>query len=172
MSYWACARLESRREAVARHFLQLAGYEVYIPQLREQRLKRHRRIEIIAALFPAYGFIAIQQQWHSARWTIGVTAIIMDGVAPARVPDQVIDEIQRREVRGAVQLPKGPDMKMGERVRVSGGLFQGQLGLYAGQAPHERVAVLLALLGGQTRVILPKGDIESWSSSGPGQPDD
>jgi transcriptional antiterminator RfaH len=160
MAYWACARLESRREAVAQRFLELAGYQVYIPQMREQRLRRSRRVEIIAPLFPAYGFIAIERQWHSARWSIGVIAIIMDGESPARVPDQMIDAIRRREVRGAVQLPKGPDMKIGERVRVSGGLFHGQLGLYAGQAPHERVAVLLALLGGQTRVILPRGDIE------------
>jgi hypothetical protein len=43
MSYWSCARLEPRREAVAQHFLKLAGYEVYIPQVREQRLRRSRR---------------------------------------------------------------------------------------------------------------------------------
>jgi hypothetical protein len=32
--------------------------------------------------------------------------------------------------------------------------------IYAGQAPHERVAVLLALLGGHQRVTLPKDYIE------------
>ena len=37
-----------------------------------------------------------------------------------------------REVRGAVELPKAPGMKVGARARVSGGTFQGQLGLYAG----------------------------------------
>jgi hypothetical protein len=56
MSYWACARLESRREAVAQHFLELAGYQVYIPRLRERCLRRHRRVEILAPLFPAYAF--------------------------------------------------------------------------------------------------------------------
>jgi Transcription termination factor nusG len=61
MAYWACARLEPRREAVAQHFLKLAGYEVYIPQVREQRLRRSRRIEVIAPLFPAYAFIVIEQ---------------------------------------------------------------------------------------------------------------
>src|SRR6266496_2644832 len=70
----------------------------------------------VAPLFPAYGFIAIVNgQYHSARWTIGVTALIMDGVAPAKVPDQVIDEIRRREVRGAVELPKAPGMNAGAR---------------------------------------------------------
>jgi transcriptional antiterminator RfaH len=109
--YWACARLESRREAVAKHFLGLAGYEVYIPQVRERRVRRRRRVEIIAPLFPAYAFIVIEQQWRSARWSIGVAAIIMDGVAPARVPDPVIADIRAREVRGAVELPQAPGMK-------------------------------------------------------------
>jgi transcriptional antiterminator RfaH len=165
MAYWACARLECRRETVAQHFLKLAGYQVYIPQVREQRLRRSRRVEVIAPLFPAYGFIVVEQQWHSARWSIGVTAIIMDGEAPARVSDQVIDEIRRREVRGAVELPQ-PLMKVGARVRVTRGPFEGQLGLYAGMKPHERVEVLLTLLGGQTRVALPRASIEP--APGPG----
>ena len=61
MAYWACARLESQREAVAQHFLKLAGYQVYIPKIREQRLRRSRRVEVVAPLFPAYGFIAIEE---------------------------------------------------------------------------------------------------------------
>jgi transcriptional antiterminator RfaH len=162
--YWACARLESRRETVAHHFLKLAGYEVYIPQVREQRLRRSRRIEVIAPLFPAYAFIMIEQQWHSARWSIGVTALIMDGDHPARVPDLVIADIRAREVRGAVELPKLPGMKVGERVRVLGGPFQGHFGLYAGMKPHERVEVLLALLGGQQRVTLPRSRIKTRAS--------
>jgi hypothetical protein len=74
MTYWACARLELRREAVAQHFLKLNGYETYIPRVREQRLRRGKRIETISPLFPAYAFIVIEQQWHRARWSIGVAA--------------------------------------------------------------------------------------------------
>jgi transcriptional antiterminator RfaH len=81
--YWCCARLETKREAVAQHFLKLAGYQVYIPRVREQRLRRRRQIEVIAPLFPAYAFIVIEGQWRSARWSIGVSALIMDGMAPA-----------------------------------------------------------------------------------------
>jgi transcriptional antiterminator RfaH len=159
--YWACARLELRREAVAQHFLRLAGYEVYSPRVCEQRLRRNRRVEVVSPLFPAYGFVAIIQGWHSARWSIGVAGIIMDGVQPAKVPDSVIADIRNRERKGAIELPKPPGMKVGDRVRVLGGPLVGFAGLYAGQAPHERVAVLLTVLGGQRRVVLPKGDIEA-----------
>jgi transcriptional antiterminator RfaH len=170
MSYWACARLESRREAVAQHFLRLNGYEVYIPQVREQRLRRRRRIEVVSPLFPAYGFIAIEGQWHSARWSIGVLAMIMDGEAPAKVPDQVIDEIRAREVRGAIELPQlpgaPPGMKVGERVRVLGRPFTGLGGLYHGMSGRQRIEILLSILGGQQRVTLPKGDIELAPDAG------
>jgi transcription antitermination factor NusG len=166
MAFWACARLESQRESVAQHFLQLAGYQVYIPRIREQRLRYRRRVEVIAPLFPAYGFVMVEQQWHTARWAIGVIAIIMDGVAPARVPDQMIDEIRAREIRGAIELPQAPGMKVGARVRVLGGPFAGKLGLYQGMRPRERVEVLFSLLGSQRSLTLPRGSIELAPDSG------
>jgi transcription antitermination factor NusG len=137
MAYWACARLESQREAVAQRFLELAGYQVYIPRMREHRLRRTRRVEVIAPLFPAYGFVLIEAQWHTARWSIGVIALIMDGKGPAKVPDQMIDEIRHPETRGAVELPSAAGMQPGDRVRVLGGAFEGHFGLYAGMKPHS-----------------------------------
>jgi transcription antitermination factor NusG len=58
-----------------------------------------------------------------------------------------------------IELPQrsGP----GDQVRILQGSFAGQLGLYAGMRAHERVLVLLALLGGQQRVELPKDDVEA-----------
>jgi transcriptional antiterminator RfaH len=159
--YWACARLEARREAVAEHFLRLAGYQTYIPRLREERVCRRRRIEVIAPLFPAYAFVAIEQQWRAARWSIGVAAIIMDGASPARVPDAVIDEIRRREIRGALELAKPVELKPGDRVKILGGPFEGHWGLYAGMKPHQRIEVLLNLLGSQQRVELPRGAVSA-----------
>jgi transcriptional antiterminator RfaH len=166
MAYWACARLELRREAVAQHFLRLAGYEIYIPYVREQRLRRNRRVEVVSPLFPAYGFVAIIQGWHSARWSIGVAGIIMDGVQPARVPDSVIAEIRNRERNGAIELPKPPGLRAGDRVKILRGPFQGHLGLYAGMRPRERIDVLLQLLGAQTRVTLPKNDVKAIEVGG------
>jgi len=159
--HWVCARLEPRREAVAQHFLRLAGYQTYFPQIREERLRRRRRVEVIAPLFPAYAFVLIEQQWRAARWSIGVAAIIMNGSAPAQVPDNVIDEIRKRERDGAVELPKPPSLRAGDPVRVLSGPFEGHWGLYAGMKPHERCEVLLALLGGQQRVELSRDAISA-----------
>jgi transcriptional antiterminator RfaH len=163
MPYWCCARLEPRRESVAKHFLGLAGYTVYIPQVRERRHRRGRRIETIAPLFPAYGFVAIVQGWHDARWSIGVAALIMDGERPAKVPDRILDDLRRREINGAIELPKPHGPQIGDPVRVRDGPFRAHLGIYAGQSGAERVAILLSLLGARTRVNLPRRDIEFMS---------
>jgi transcriptional antiterminator RfaH len=160
MSYWAVARLERNRERLALHCLELSGYIVYYPRLRERRISHGRRIEVRPPLFPGYAFVTIEMQWHSVRWGIGVIGMIMDGIRPAKVSDSVIEEIGSRERNGLIELPQRDKLKPGDRVRVLQGPLRGQLGLFAGQRSHERVLVLLALLGGQQRVELAKRAIE------------
>jgi transcription antitermination factor NusG len=63
-------------------------------------------------------------------------------------------------VRANVELPRREEFRIGETVRVAHGPFSGQLGLYQGQRPRERVLVLLSLLGGESRVELPGNAIE------------
>src|SRR5262249_44138898 len=161
MAYWACAQVEPQREQAAQHFLGLNGYETYLPRLRVLRRSHGRQIVTKPPLFPAYVFIWIVTGWWSARWCPHVCRLVLDAGVPARVPDNVIDEIKSRERNGLVELPqRDSGLKPGDRVRILQGPLQGQLGLYAGQRPHERVLVLLALLGGQQRVELAASDVE------------
>jgi transcriptional antiterminator RfaH len=159
MSFWACA--QPQRERLALHTLALAGYVTYLPRLRQHRVSRGRRLEVTPALFPGYAFVLIELQWHAARWAPGVVRIVLDGATPARVPDGVIAEIRSREVGGLVELPRRELARVGDPVRVVRGPFRGQLGIYAGMRPRERVEVLLALLGSRQRVVLPTGDVEA-----------
>ena len=160
MAYWACAQVEPHQERSAQHFLRLNGFETYCPRLRVIRHRHGRRIETKPCLFPSYLFVVVVSGWWSARWCPHVTKLILNGATPAVVPDSVIDEIRSREHNGLVELPRRDGLKPGDRVRVLAGPLQGQLGLYADQRPHERVLVLLALLGGQQRVELPKDAVE------------
>jgi transcriptional antiterminator RfaH len=145
--------LEAQRERVAQHFLSLNGYQTYLPRLRERRIVRGRRIEVCPPLFPGYLFLQIANGWWHARWSIGVSSLIMDGTQPAHVPDAIIDEIRSREGRdGLIQLAPPPGLRPGDRVRVLQGPFAGHLALYAGMRPRERVLVLLQLLGSAQRV--------------------
>jgi transcriptional antiterminator RfaH len=105
MSYWACAQLEANRERLAVHCLSLGGFEVYLPRLRVKRATPARKTSMQApALFPGYGFVLIELQWHAARWSPGVLRFVLDGDRPARVPDKVIAELKERERNGPVPI--------------------------------------------------------------------
>ena len=160
MGFWAVSRLAPRREALALHCLALAGFETYLPRLRERRVFQGRKIEVRPALFPGYCFTLIELQWHAAHWAPGTRGLIMDGIVPARVPERVIDEIHRREVNGLIEVHK-PLFQRGDRVRILRGPFSGRLALFADMKPRERVEVLLRLLGGDRHVTLARQDIEA-----------
>jgi transcriptional antiterminator RfaH len=152
---WICARLELHRERVAQRFLELGGYAVYIPYVREHVIRRRRRrIERVAPLFPAYGFVQLAE-------TQGWSAVLMGGDSPAAVPDTVLAEIKAREKRGLVELSKPPRFRRGEAVRILAGPFANHLAIFADMNGHERVGVLLRFLGGAHRVTLPKNHIEA-----------
>ena len=94
MAYWTAARYVLAQERLALHFLRLAGFEVYLPRLREQRILRGRRVEVTPPLFPGYCFVAIELQWHAAHRAPGTNGLVMNGGGPAHVPDNVIAELQ------------------------------------------------------------------------------
>ena len=105
----------------------------------------------------------IELQWWRARWAVGVSRIIMDGLQPARVPDGVIDALRKREKNGFVMLPPPPTLRRGDRVRILRGPFADHLAVYAGMRAHERVEVLLQLLGGMQAVTMARRDIKALS---------
>jgi transcription antitermination factor NusG len=79
-------------------------------------------------------------------------------VRPAGVPDSGHRRPQEASATASSRLPPPPDFQRGDRVRITRGIFAGQLAPFDGMRPRERVAVLLQLLG---PVELPKGDIVS-----------
>ena len=133
------------------------GYPTYAPRFRERRVLRRRVIEATPLLFPSYIFVEITAEWHGVRWAPGISNLVMDGAGPGRVGDSVIAELREREINGLIELP--PPLRLGDRVRVERGPLSGFTGLYAGQAPAERVLILLSLFGAARRVALPAADI-------------
>src|SRR5262249_19161109 len=145
---------------LALHCLAQQGFETYFPRLRAHRIARGRKIETQPALFPGYVFILIEQRWYSIRGTPGIVRLVQDG-EQSQVPDSVIAEIRSRERNGLIELPKVPDMRPGDRIRILHGPLAGQLAIYAGMKPRERVEVLLTFLGTQMRAELARSAIEA-----------
>ena len=160
MAFWAAAQLQPQRDQLALHCLKLFGFETYAPRLRDQRTIRGRKVIKTPLLFPGYVFVLIELQWNQARWSPGVVRLVMDGITPAAVPDTVVTSLKAREVNGLIELPPPPRFRRGDRVRVLHGPLAGQVGLFAGMKPRERVAVLLTLLGSSRRVELAGAAVE------------
>ena len=155
---WLVARTEPQREQTARRFLELRGFSVYVPYVRERHAKGGRRLERLRPLFPSYAFVVLQNgRWWDVRWCAGVCAVIMSGDGPAQLSDRIVDGIRGRERNGAVELPRQERLRLGDRVRVTAGAMCGLEGLVAGMRAHERVAVLLQALG---RIELPRDAVE------------
>ena len=107
MSFWAAAQLQPQRDGLAALCLRQAGFEIYVARLREPRTAHGRKVDRTPLLFPGYLFVFIRLQWHTAGWAPGVVRLVMDGTAPAVVPDGVIMALQARETGGLIDLP-GP----------------------------------------------------------------
>src|SRR5262245_15749426 len=118
MAYWAATRLEANRERVAQRFLELAGYEVYLPLVR--LCNRRTRV---SPLFPGYTFVRIEQLWRDIRLLPGVIKPVMSGDEPAHISDWIIAEIRSRERHGLVELPQRR-LKAGDRVQIIQGLLR------------------------------------------------
>jgi transcription antitermination factor NusG len=173
MAYWVAARLESNHERYALYCLGKLGYVTYFPRLRERYRRRRGKPKPNGSkpvvkrspgppLFPGYAFVLIELQWHTAYWCPAVVDLIMSGELPVRVPDAVIAEIRSREgPDGLISLPKPPRPRVGARVRITRGSFEGALAVYAGMKSQQRIELLLSMLGSQRRVTLSsQGEIE------------
>jgi transcriptional antiterminator RfaH len=155
---WYVVQTQVNGEAKAAQNLQRQGYDFYLPRYLKRR--RHaRKVDFTAKpLFPRYMFVAIDmatQRWRSIQSTFGVTRLVCNGDDPAVVPDGVVPALKAREDdKGFVKLDLRPTFTPGDKVRVLAGAFMDHAGLFNGLADHDRVSILLDMLGRKVRVLL------------------
>jgi transcriptional antiterminator RfaH len=155
---WYVVQTQVNGEAKAAKNLRRQGYEIYLPRYLKRR--RHARKADFTAkpLFPRYMFVAIDvatQRWRSIQSTFGVSRLVTHGDKPAVLPDGVVLALKAREdCRGFVKLDARPAFAPGDKVRVLAGAFMDNAGLFNGMADHDRVSILLDLLGRKVRVLL------------------
>jgi transcriptional antiterminator RfaH len=155
---WYVVQTQVNGEAKAAQNLQRQGFDIYLPRYLKRR--RHaRRIDFVARpLFPRYMFVAIDiatQRWRSIQSTFGVSRLVCNGDDPAVVPDGVVFALKAREDdKGFVKMDLRPSFAAGDKVRVLAGAFVDNAGLFDGMADHDRVSILLEMLGRKVRVLL------------------
>jgi transcriptional antiterminator RfaH len=155
---WYVVQTQVNCEAKAAENLRRQGYEAYLPRYLKRR--RHaRKVDFTAKpLFPRYMFVAIDvatQRWRSIQSTFGVSRLVTNGDEPAALPEGVVRALKAREdASGFVKLDARPAFAPGDKVRVLAGAFMDNAGLFNGMADHDRVSILLDMLGRKVRVLL------------------
>jgi transcriptional antiterminator RfaH len=155
---WYVVQTQVNGEAKAAQNLLRQGYEVYLPRYLKRR--RHaRKVDFTAKpLFPRYMFVAIDiatQRWRSIQSTFGVARLVTNGDDPATLPEGVVHALRAREdEKGFIRLVDKPAFAPGDKVRVLAGAFMDSAGLFSGLADHDRVSILLDMLGRKVRVLL------------------
>lgn len=154
MSFWAVVTTQPNCEHRALRHLDWQGFTAYAPREKITRIKQGHKVHDSRWLFPRYLFVWVIDQWHVLLSTIGVSTVIMTGDHPAALPTGWVESMKRQEHKGLIVLSKHR-FKIGQRVQVTGGLFEGAKGMYQGMTSKDREIVILEALG--ARVELASG---------------
>jgi transcriptional antiterminator RfaH len=155
---WHVVQTHAHAEAKAQMHLARQGFETYLPRYLKRR--RHaRRVETVAsALYPRYLFVrfdAAIHRWRAIQSTVGVARLVSNGDSPAAIDGSIIGGLKGREdSQGFIQFEQRSRFAVGDQVRICEGAFADCLGLFENVADHERVIILLDLLGRKVRVVL------------------
>lgn len=157
-SAWYVAQTQLQSEAKASANLAQQGFEVYLP--RYLRTVRHaRRVNVVRApLFPNYLFVRLDletQRWRAINSTVGVKRLVGHDGTPARISSSVVDDLKEHETADGFSSMVSPVVrfKAGDAVRILRGAFDSCRGIFQGRTDHERVEILLDMLGRKVRVV-------------------
>jgi transcription antitermination factor NusG len=113
-----------------------------------------------APYFPGYLFVSLNldtDRWNSINGTIGVIHLLASGTAgrPTPLPPDFVEHLQFNDSNAGA----ASELRAGQQVRVIGGPLDHLCGLVEASSEHERMTILLSLLGKETLVSLGSGSL-------------
>lgn len=149
---WYCVQTKPRKEDLVLAHLEDKRLPYYRPRLRAPS----RRGSRVVPLFPGYLFVSLASvgECVDVRYTPGVRRLLGYGDEPFPIDESLIELIRARESGDGVIRPcKLFRFREQERVRLSGGAFDGLEALFQEYLPgKQRAQVLLQMLGRQVPV--------------------
>lgn len=158
MKRWYAVNTQAKQEHRAETNLRRQDFQVYCPRV-EKRRRHARRVETVRMpFFPSYLFARLDlevERWRSVNGTYGVRCLLAFGELPAPVPDGFVEALIAREAEGESLAPALPDLQPGDALVLEDGAFKDMVGRFERLADHERVTLLLDLMGRAVRVTAP-----------------
>ena len=162
---WYLIHTKPRLEQCALENLQNQGYACFLPQIRAEKLRRGKLVEVDEPLFPRYFFIQLDtgnqaQSWHPIRSTKGVSRLVSFGQEPAKVSDDLVALIRAQCSSNAVQQRH---FTQGETVQITDGAFAGLEAIYQMSDGEQRVMVLLNIMSKPVKLRLEPTEVRKIS---------
>ena len=158
---WYAIQTKPNRERDVEKRLNDLRLEVFLPWMRTRRRIGSRFQWVRVPLFPSYVFCRLDMvlSGKAARYSPGVKDFLSFGSRLAEVGDDIILVLRERCPEGVAQIDP-VSAKPGDIVRITEGPFSGLEAVFEQKLKgSERVAVLLEILGRQTRLVLPSETI-------------
>jgi transcriptional antiterminator RfaH len=158
---WYAIRTKVNREKDVEKRLRDLRLEVFLPWMRARRRIGSRHHWMLAPLFPGYVFCRLDMvvSGKAARYSPGVKDFLSFGSRIAEVGEPIITALRERCPDGIAEVDP-VNVQPGDVVRINEGPFSGLEAIFQQKLKgSERVAVLLEILGRQTRLVLPSETI-------------
>ena len=160
---WYLVVTKPQSEFKAQENLLRQGYEIYLPLVQNSRRRNGKHIKRTEAFFPRYLFISLDKEndnWAPIRSTIGVAGMVRFGGMPAEVPEALVTNLKENENEFGLQSVEKKELKLGDKVEIINGPFEGYKAIYQKMQSTERVSVLLDIVGKNTQVTLSVHELE------------
>jgi len=155
---WYVVRTQAHREPHAARHLENQGFQVFLPRFLKSRRHARKFETVLAPLFPRYMFIKLdleRDRWRSVNGTFGVDRLLMRQGGPEAVPFGLVEQLHASASTDGI-VCRSESLKEGQAIRVVAGPFAEVLGTLDRLDDHNRVRVLLDILGGKVPVALPE----------------
>jgi transcriptional antiterminator RfaH len=159
--FWYAIHTKPRQEDIAEYHLQTLELHTFNPKLKEKKIVRGVRQEVIKPLFPNYIFCKFRcaEFLRLVRYTRGVRKIVGAGDSPTPVDDEIIRIVHERMKDGYVMI-EPPELRPGDQVVVEEGPLKGFIGIFERETKDtERVIVLLNTIKYQARLIMERSSL-------------
>ena len=142
-SPWHVVHTKPRAEARALENLQRQGFEVFLPMITLQKVRRAKLANVTEPMFSRYLFLRTTQAMEDlsvVRSTLGVSQLVRFGTVPAKVPHAWV-EAMRLQPSLEEKL-----LKSGDKVLIADGMLKGLVAVYMQPDGELRAMLLVDLL--------------------------
>ncbi len=144
---WCALYTRHQHEKTVASILSTKGLEVFLPTYRTVHRWKDRNKQLELPLFPSYLFFKYEENRRvQILSTPGVHMILTTGNAPAVIPTEEINAIQRAG-EGPLRLEPHPFLKCGDTVRIKSGPLVGLEGFVSRKKDVFRLVLSVEMLG-------------------------